>query len=1572
MEIYFDNVLINEDYYTSLSTSFALFNDTFYLGSTASNTYNLSVAKEAVSKQPNIVTVKDNGALIATLVVDKLEENDFEYKYTLTDKIVNLEFEYDASQIFTNGSATLLEIAQDICNKAGVTLATTNFRSYDKKISWYDNTRTAREYIGFIAELNGGYAQIGKDGKLYFLKQKTSSVKTINFDECEDFKIGEKHKITRVVYELGALKYEYGDETGNTLYLNGENVYITEQSEVEAIYNEIKGFEFYSFSTGNCPIDYKIMAGQVISFTDGTNKYPTIVGYNLTYNGGWYGGYELNVATKKQEETQVVGTDKKIKNLSIKVDRDKNEIITKIESVEGQVTDITTTQATKEGTEIKIDDGAEESIIKLEVDGKSEQETRSGKNLYNNADIVATSDASIIKSSTGFTATRTSNSTGDLFVGSYEKQLKPNTTYTFYENRTNSSTCYFYSDNLFGTALTRNIAKSTDTLVIYTFTTDSTGKVVIGFYSASQTQGDTVTLSNIMLLEGQYSFENIPEYEPYGASPSPEFPSEIQSVGDDVNLFNKVDVPEKDINGLNWKYDNTTDKVNISGVATSTYSQTTFINLNLEPDTYYFKSFGDTKLKYNMWFFNSNSELIGNTKLNNPVIITENVTKVELFVEGLTVGESYSENMNFKVIKGTVATPYSEYGKGTVEIKQRNKNLLKGLSTPLDDTNYWHTTTPPYFTPLEDGWGKFEYDNTNGTGTVFINAKVKKSAVDLKENKTYTVVTEIRNSSISESSGTFLQVISSNTAVASNIARSLGYSFINAGGTYKALIQTKESFSGVEIAIDTYLRLSAGTKGTVEARISLIEGDIDITDFKYEPHKSNNYVIPLSQPLRSLPNGVKDTIEEDGIHRRIRTIELKISDMDRSDNYPGWSNVPFLNEDYSGFNSPTFPTNIISNIGGNKTYFGINTNGTSSILLLNKGSWGLTQSQWKEQYPDLVLQLQYELAEEVIEPFDEEQQAVIDSIETNLYTQYFTCDANMRITYVRNNGLSDTYATIMKLTSEVTQTKDAILSTVSKTLEEYDTTEEVNSKIEQKADSITSTVSQTYATKSEYEDEMNEQNQKISKVTQTVDELNSKIQDIADITTFGESMYAKVELDAINESEPIQITVKPTVENISYLYPHENLYPSDDLYLKDRKIRFTNKTNDTYIDYVLPDDLLIAPDGTYDEFYLGYDEQVCQITKRCKYNADGTVSKLDSEQITSYDYPKIELKDGDYTIELLGYTNAYLTVRLMAQNIYTTQFATKAEVKSEIAQKADEVNISVDKKLSNYSTTTQMNSAINVKANEITSNVSTTYATKGELNTTKSEIKQTTDSISSIVSKKVGNDEIISKINQSAESVGINAKKIELSAEDVLNLIAGNAINLTSKNIIITSDFLEITKNGKMKLKGNVQATDLLRVENINGNDFSYFAPDSWGIVRNNGSIYATAQGGNFANSNIELSGTNGTTNVRNTGITTPKVTQTSLATEKKNFEKYTDSALDKIKNIDIYKYNLKSEEDTDKKHIGFVIGKDYKYSKEVTSTDNQGVDNYSFTSLCCKAIQEQQELIEQLQNEIKELKGEK
>lgn len=301
---------------------------------------------------------------------------------------------------------------------------------------------------------------------------------------------------------------------------------------------------------------------------------------------------------------------------------------------------------------------------------------------------------------------------------------------------------------------------------------------------------------------------------------------------------------------------------------------------------------------------------------------------------------------------------------------------------------------------------------------------------------------------------------------------------------------------------------------------------------------------------------------------------------------------------------------------------------------------------------------------------------------------------------------------------------------------------------------------------------VNTQNNKISQLTQTVDELNSRISDIADITTSGESMQASVQLSNINQSEPIELTVHPITQNISYLYPHNNLYPSSSLYLTTRTIRFIRTYDDNgttrtqNIDYILPDDLLYYDSENYDEFILNYDSHTCQVRKKCKYNADGTVGLLSSEVVTDYTYPTIQLEDGDYQIKILNYNIGYLSVRLMAQNIYTTQFATKAEVTSEINQKADSITASVNQTFSNYSTTNQMNSAIQLKANEITSSVSETYATKTQLNSAKSEIKQTTDGITSTVSTKVGNNEIISKINQSSESVTINADKISLARKN--------------------------------------------------------------------------------------------------------------------------------------------------------------------------------------------------------------
>ena len=200
-----------------------------------------------------------------------------------------------------------------------------------------------------------------------------------------------------------------------------------------------------------------------------------------------------------------------------------------------------------------------------------------------------------------------------------------------------------------------------------------------------------------------------------------------------------------------------------------------------------------------------------------------------------------------------------------------------------------------------------------------------------------------------------------------------------------------------------------------------------------------------------------------------------------------------------------------------------------------------------------------------------------------------------------------------------------------------------------------------------------EQNQKIAKVTQTVDELNSKINDIADITTSNESNFGKIDLSNINQSEPIRIQIRPIGENISYLYPNSNLYPSDTLFPKVRTVRFENIKTKEIFDYALPDDLFYYDEENFDEFILDYDGQSIVINKRVGLNDDGTTYILDNPTTIEYEYPRILLTDGDYTVSLLGYDNAYIFVRLMAQNIYTTQFATRAEVTSEKTQTANSI-----------------------------------------------------------------------------------------------------------------------------------------------------------------------------------------------------------------------------------------------------------------------------------------------------------
>lgn len=182
-------------------------------------------------------------------------------------------------------------------------------------------------------------------------------------------------------------------------------------------------------------------------------------------------------------------------------------------------------------------------------------------------------------------------------------------------------------------------------------------------------------------------------------------------------------------------------------------------------------------------------------------------------------------------------------------------------------------------------------------------------------------------------------------------------------------------------------------------------------------------------------------------------------------------------------------------------------------------------------------------------------------------------------------------------------------------------------------------------------------------------------------------------------------------------------------------------------------------------------ESITSEVKRAKQSEEELSSKITqtAESITSEVSKNYETKENatNTKTELessIKQTADGFTAELSKQVTETKQYAESAAETAESNAKQDTAD-----KLKDYSTTTEMNTQINATAEGISAEVSRklqSYSTTEQMN---SAIRQTADSINTEVSKKVNGDEIISKINQSAENVSIEANKINLNGAVTAN-----------------------------------------------------------------------------------------------------------------------------------------------------------------------------------------------------------
>lgn len=895
----------------------------------------------------------------------------------------------------------------------------------------YDNTVSARTYLSYIAEQAGGIAVIGRDGKLYIKTIGESSV-TLPLKLFKTFKWGEKFKITRVRYDDGIQLFEKGDTTGNTVYISQDNMYIVDQDQINNIYNALKGLEFYSFE-GESIIDPALDTGDIVVI-DGKN---VIYQGSMQFSGRWIANIESKIQCKAKEETttrtpsqrtinrrvesNINQIDGKITQLTeettentqkiTKVEQDVNGITSKVSSVEQSVENITKIEGTAEGKNIYIDDASAEPLIDIMLEGESQQATRSGKNLLDN------------------TAT-TKISNGITFTVNSDKTVNVNGTN---DTSANSSLIINRYDLSPGTYILNGCpsggASNTYRLAIQeTGSYSVLGSIDIGNGSGEFTIDTTTSVQIAIFIQKGLTINNLlfkpmlreatiadDTYEQYGASPSTDYLSKIENL-EGENICPSLNTT-RTINGVTFTK-NKDGSITMNGTATA---ETTYpINVNTTTNTRTVLLKANSKYRmlssYESGKYTTQVFYLKNNVMtySSSLIETVEETKVGMYIR--VYKNAVLENVTIypQITKGEEYKPYVPYN--SLKFKDEGENLyndnIDNYNKPID---YWICPVA-----LEQG-------------------EIYKLSGKLKGTKMTGCVVAVvpYGNSYSEFKDVVYRYTALNTSgVVSNRTITVDSSFTSPKLVIYA--NNKEIFKSLFENYEIQLN-----KGTVVR--------------PYKPYQERKEYFPLSEGQKLYKGSY---LANDGIQHKRNQVVLDGSDDE------GWT---LLNPDKNTYklsnfingngNDNSFNYPILSNYFKSDTQANVFEGVKNTIQALGGNVNGLYISFGKDSDINRVSLLrtflkakydagtpvivEYELAEEEIVPYTEDQKEAWEKLRH--FTLFkginnITSTANAKITYVRDNGLSDTYETKRNVK------------------ENYYTKSETDSQISQTADSIKESV----------------------------------------------------------------------------------------------------------------------------------------------------------------------------------------------------------------------------------------------------------------------------------------------------------------------------------------------------------------------------------------------------------------------------------------------------------------------------------------------------------------------------------
>lgn len=307
--------------------------------------------------------------------------------YTLRDRSVKLDFNYNGKELIDNSQkvdedgnkyVTKLEVVDDICNKAGLKfVGNRNFLGYDDKLAIYDNKKTGRKHISYIAEQADCIATIDRNGDLIFVVINNNlTQREVIEDYIESFTDDVSYKISKVMYEIPSTDntqnltiYENGTDENDILYIDSSNPYIENQEQLDRVANSIIGFEINSFTISKTYGNPTIDCYDFIVLNYENKLYKTLAQYDLTFGGSITSKYSTVIKNStKQNNTSLnsQATFKKFVNQTF--DNVNATLTTQAGIIDDQESRLAEVELSAEGLEITVSQSKQDvNNLKQEV-----------------------------------------------------------------------------------------------------------------------------------------------------------------------------------------------------------------------------------------------------------------------------------------------------------------------------------------------------------------------------------------------------------------------------------------------------------------------------------------------------------------------------------------------------------------------------------------------------------------------------------------------------------------------------------------------------------------------------------------------------------------------------------------------------------------------------------------------------------------------------------------------------------------------------------------------------------------------------------------------------------------------------------------------------------------------------------------------------------------------------------------------------------------------------------------------------------------------------------------------------